>query len=221
MKKIITILFAVAFFGVSANALEKRIGISAASTAISSDGTETVKSSGTKNKKTQDEDVIVPSIFFEVANDDGIALGIDWIPAEADLGSGTNARTDTDTDDASDTAGTNKAAAELTGHTTIYVSMPVGGSGAYVKLGYAMAEIETKETLATGTVYGNEDVTGTLLGVGFNKDNAGRTFWRAEASYTDYDTATFNGQLDTDSVRNKIDADLEAVALRLSFGKAF
>lgn len=221
MRKILTMVFAVAFFGASANAVEKRVGISAAVTGLSTDGTEQMKSSGSKLSKSQDETVIVPSIFFELANDRGIAFGIDFVPAEAELGSGTNARTDTDTDDASDTAGDNKVSADLTSHTTLYVSVPLGGAGAYFKAGYAMATIETKESLATGTTYGNEDVTGTLVGVGFNKDRGNGTFFRTELSYTDYEEASFNGSLDADSVRNVVTGDVDALALRLSLGKAF
>ena len=58
------------------NAAEKRIGSIWCFTQFSSDGTETMKSSGTKTSKTHDETVVVPSIFIEVANDNGFS---DWI----------------------------------------------------------------------------------------------------------------------------------------------
>ena len=203
------------------NAAEKRIGVSAAFTQFSSDGTETMKSSGTKTSKTQDENVVVPSIFIEVANDNGLAIGLDFMPIEAELGSGTNARTDTDTDDASDTAGNNKVSAELTSHTTLYLSKSLGDNGAYLKGGLAMATIDTTETLATGSTYGNEDVTGFLIGLGMNKDINNGTFFRTELTYTDYEDVTINGTADSDGVKNKIDADIDAVAFRISIGKAF
>ena len=217
MKKILTILFACAFFGASANA-EKRIGISAAYTMFSSDGTETLKSSSQKLSKTHDDEAIVPSIFFEVVKDNGVAFGIDYVPGSAELGSGRNARTDTDTDDASDTSGNNDVSAELTSHTTLYVTIPAGAG--YVKAGVARATIDTTETLATGTKYGNEDVNGFIIGLGINKDNSNGTFFRTELSYTNYEEATFQGTLDSDSVRNKIDGDVDAVAVRVSLGKA-
>jgi hypothetical protein len=203
------------------NAAEKRIGVSAAFTQFSSDGSETMKSSGTKTSKTHDETVVVPSIFIEAANDNGLAIGLDFMPVEAELGSGTNARTDTDTDDASDTAGDNKVSAELTSHTTLYLSKSLGDSGAYLKGGVAMATIDTTETLATGSVYGNEDVTGMLIGLGMNRDNANGTFFRTELTYTDYDDVSINGTADSDGVKNKIDADIDAIAFRISIGKAF
>ena len=220
MKKFFIGLFAVMFSTVAANA-EKRIGISGAYTMFSSDGTETIKSSGTKTSKTHDDEAVVPSIFFEIANDNGLAVGLDFIPAEAELGSGKNARTDTDTDDASDTAGDNKVSAELTSHTTLYLSKSVGGNGAYFKGGVAFATIDTTETLATGSTYGNEDVTGFLVGLGVNKDNDNGTFFRTELTYTDYEDISITGSADSDGVSNKIDADIDAVAFRISVGKAF
>ena len=222
MKKITVIATSIMLLVfANVNAAEKRIGVSGAFTQFSSDGTETMKSSGTKTSKTQDENVVVPSIFIEVANDNGLAIGLDFMPIEAELGSGTNARTDTDTDDASDTAGNNKVSAELTSHTTLYLSKSLGDSGAYLKGGVAMATIDTTETLATGSVYGNEDVTGLLIGLGINRDNANGTFFRTELTYTDYDDVSFTGSADANSVSNKIDADIDAVAFRISIGKAF
>ena len=222
MKKIIIIASSIMLLAfANVNAAEKRIGVSAAYTMFSSDGTETMKSSGTKTSKSHDEDVVVPSIFIEAANDNGLAIGLDFMPVEAELGSATNARTDTDTDDASDTAGNNKVSAELTSHTTLYLSKSLGDSGAYLKGGVAMATIDTTETLATGSVYGNEDVTGMLIGLGMNRDNANGTFFRTELTYTDYDDVSINGTADSDGVKNKIDADIDAIAFRISIGKAF
>ena len=222
MKKIFIIATSIMLLTfANVNAAEKRIGVSAAFTQFSSDGSETMKSSGTKTSKTHDETVVVPSIFIEAANDNGLAIGLDFMPVEAELGSGTNARTDTDTDDASDTAGDNKVSAELTSHTTLYLSKSLGDSGAYLKGGVAMATIDTTETLATGSAYGNEDVTGMLIGLGFNRDNANGTFFRTELTYTDYDDVSINGTADSDGVKNKIDADIDAIAFRISIGKAF
>ena len=220
MKKIFTSIFAVVFFAATANA-EKRIGISGAFTMFSSDGTETMKTSGTKTSKTHDDNVIVPSIFVELASDNGLAIGLDFIPLEAELGSGTNTRTDTDTDDSADTSGDNKVSAELTSHTTLYLSKTLGDSGAYFKGGMAFATIDTTENLATGTAYGNEDVTGILVGVGFNRDRDNGTFLRTELTYSDYEEVKFTGSADADGVKNVIDADIDAIAFRVSLGKAF
>ena len=214
MKKITIYLLAAMFMAVSAYA-EKRIGISFAHTSFDSSGTETTKSSDEKNSKSIEEDHIVPAIFFEIVNDNGIALGLDYTPAESTLGTGTG-----DDDDA-ETSGANTAKAELTGHYTLYGLVPFGSRGMYLKAGVAHASIDTLETLATGTEYGNADVNGILVGLGVNKEGDNGGFFRIEGTYTDYEDVTFNGSLDSDSVRNIVDADVDATAIRISLGKAF
>ena len=194
MKKVLIYIVASMFIAASAYA-EKRIGVSVAYTMFDSSGTEETKSSGEKNSTSVEEDVIVPAIFFEIANDRGLALGV--------------------------TAGDNDVSAELAGHFTIYGLLPVGSNGAYLKAGVAHASIDTTETLATGTEYGNADVNGILVGLGFNRESGNGGFFRMEGTYTDYEDVQFKGSLDGDSVRNVIDADVDAIAIRLSVGKAF
>jgi hypothetical protein len=200
---------------------EVKIGASLAYTMFSSDGSEETKTSGEKNSGSADESVLVPALFIEAAASNGLALGIDYTPVNTEIGSGTNARTDTDTDDSANTAGDNKASAELSGHMTIYALLPMGSSGAYLKGGLARASIDTTETLATGTSYGNADVDGFIFGLGFERDTANGAFIRMEGTYTDYEDVKFNGSLDADSVRNVINADVDALAFRVAIGKAF
>ena len=219
MKKIL--LMTATFLFVSANAFAGiNIGLSGAFTSLSTDGTETTKSSSEKNTGSKDEKVIVPSLFLEYQSDNGIAIGIDIVPGEADLGSGTG-----DDDDA-ETSGANKASAELTSHNTVYALIPIGGSGIYLKGGVARATVDTTETLATGTTYGNEDVDGLMIGAGFQRSGDNGLFFRAEGTYTDYEEVKFNGSFGgnaagDDAVRNVVDADIDALALRISLGKSF
>ena len=220
MKKILLSICAAILITFPAHA-EKRIGLSLAHTMFDTNGTETTKSSGEKNNGDAEEDVLVPSLFFEIANSDGRALGFDIVAVDnQELGSGTGS------DDDAETSGANKASAELTGHYSIYGLAPIGSAGGYFKAGLAMATIDTTETLATGTKYGNEDVKGLLIGIGVNKEKDNGAFFRVEGTYTDYEDVsflgTFNGNATGDSaVRNKIDADIDAVALRISLGKSF
>ena len=220
MKKILLSICAIMLITFSAHA-EKRIGLSLAHTILDTSGTETTKSSGEKNNGSAEEDVLVPSLFFEIANSDGRALGFDIVAVDnQELGSGTGS------DDDAETSGANKASAELTGHYSIYGLAPIGSAGGYFKAGLAMATIDTTETLATGTKYGNEDVKGLLIGIGVNKEKDNGAFFRVEGTYTDYEDVTFlgtfNGNAAGDSaVRNKIDADIDALALRISLGKSF
>jgi len=219
MKKLFTAIFGFALICFSAEAASKKMGFTAAITDFETSGTETLKSSSNKTSTDVSEVVVVPSLFFEVTNDRGVGLGIDFIPADAEIGNKSKTKTDTDTDDAADNSGTNTAAAEVTGHTTVYLMIPV--KSAFLKLGYVSADVDTTETLATGTTYGNETVNGTMISLGFDRDLPNDSFLRLEAAYTDYDDVTFNGSADADSVKNKVDADIDATSLRISIGRAF
>ena len=214
MKKILIIVTTILFASATAYA-ETRIGISGAFTALSTSGTETTKSSLEKNTGSKDEDVIVPSIFIEHSADGGVAIGLDIVPGEAELGTGTGS------DDDIETTGANKAGAELSSHITAYILLPIKDNGLYLKAGIARASVDTTEVLATGTTYGNEDVTGFLIGAGVNRDMSNGMFMRAEATYTDYEDVSLTGSADANSVSNKIDADVDATAFRISIGKAF
>ena len=99
-----------------------------------------------------------------------------------------------------------------------YGLIPAGPG--FARLGIVRASVDTTETLATGTTYGNEDVTGFVIGYGVQKSGEG-SFVRLEGTYTMYDDLTFNGSLDGDSVRNKVEAEIDALALKLSVGKSF
>ena len=219
MKKLLGYLVASMFVAASAYS-EVRIGASLAYTMFTSEGTETTKSSNKKNNSTQDENILVPALFIEKAASNGFAFGIDYTPADQELGSGTRS------DDDAETTGDNKASAELTGHMTIYGLLPMGSSGAYLKGGLARASIDTTENLATGTTYGNADVDGLIVGLGFERDTDNGNFLRMEGTYTDYEDVKFNGSFNGNAagdsaVRNVIDADVDAFAFRIAIGKAF
>ena len=214
MKRIIGYIAASMFIAASAYS-EVKIGASLAYTMFTSDGSEETKSSGEKNSGTVDENILVPAIFIEKVASNGFALGIDYTPADQELGSGTG------DDDDTESSGANKASAELTGHMTIYGLLPFGSSGAYLKGGLARASIDTTESLATGTTYGNADVNGIIVGLGFERDTDNGAFLRMEGTYTNYEDVKFNGSLDGDSVRNVVDADVDALAIRIAIGKAF
>ena len=211
MKKILTIVIAFLFASAAAHA-EKRIGISGAFTSLSTEGTETTKSSNETNTGSKDEDVVVPSVFIEIAPEGTLALGLEIVPGEAELGSGTGS------DDDAETSGANKASAELSSHITAYVLIPVRET-LYIKTGIARASVDTTEVLATGTTYGDQTVNGFLIGAGINRDMSNGMFMRAEATFTDYEDVSLVGSADSDSVSNKVDADVDAKAFRISIGK--
>ena len=212
MKKLILTTLSIILLPIAAYSAETRIGVSAALSFFTSDGTEITKSSGERNTKEVEEDAVVPGLFIERANDNGFALGFEFNPGEAELGSGTGSNDDIET------SGANKASAEVSGHMSLYGLIPAGPG--YVRLGIIRASVDTTENLKTGTTYGNEDVNGLVLGYGFQRNGAGN-FVRVEGTYTVYEELTLNGSLDADSVRNKVEADIDAFALKFSVGKSF
>ena len=221
MKKLLTAMFGFALICFSAEAVERKIGFTASFSDFESTGTETLKSSSNYKTSTEVESQLSYHQYFSklVMTQVEKFLGIDIIPGDADLGSKSKTKTDTDTDDASDTSGTNTASANVDSHNTIYLKIPV--KAAFIKLGYVEADVITTENLATGTTYGNVTVNGTQVAVGFDKDVPNGAFVRLEASYTDYEDFSITGSADTDSVTNKVDADIDSTALRISIGKAF
>jgi len=212
MKKLILTTLSIILLPIAAYSAETRIGVSAALSYFMSDGTETTKSSGEKNNKEIEEAALVPGLFFERENDSGFAFGFEYNPGEAELGSGTGS------DDDAETSGANKASAEVAQHMSLYGLIPVGPG--FVRLGVIHASVDTTEDLKTGTKYGNEDVNGLVIGYGFQTSGDGN-FFRVEGTYTAYDDLTLNGSLDGDSVRNKVDAEIDAIALKFSVGKSF
>lgn len=216
MKKILIISASVLLAFTNVNAVEKRIGIAAGFTNVEGSGTETLKDSSKKATKTVDDTTIIPSIFFEVAGDNGFGLGIEHVPGSADIGTGSRS------DDDEETTGDNKASAEIDGLTSLY-AIKTFDNGLFLKAGMTQTDVITKETLNTGSTYGNKSVDGKLIGIGMHKVGDTGVFFRASAEYTAYDSITLTSGV-ADAVTgttNKVDADVDTMALKISIGKAF
>ena len=56
---------------------------------LDTSGTETTRSSGQKNTGSHSEDVLVPEVFFEATADNGITVGLAYIPTR-EMGSKSN-----------------------------------------------------------------------------------------------------------------------------------
>ena len=215
--KIIFITAIAAVFMVLPLNAETRIGLGLGQTKVEADGTQTLKDSAKTSSSSQSEDALIPSLFVEIANDSGFGLGLEVVPGSADIGSKNRA------DDDDDSANGNKASAEINGLTSVY-AIKTFGSGIFVKAGMTQTEIVTTEALNTGSSYGNDTVTGALIGIGFTRTNDTGTFVRAAAEYTDYDSITLQSGTDvggTANSFNKVTADVDTTAFKVSLGKAF
>ena len=217
MKKIHQIFIALVMLAFSsASYAEIKYGVSGALTFIDASGTET--EGGEKNTGDADNIVVIPSVFAEYVYSDTISIGLDYIPLKADVSDKAKKRTEqetsvTGTDTKVTTSRTQSAQAELENHITLYANYYLGNGG-YIKGGVANVSLNTDESLGTGSKYGNVDIMGYVLGFGIDSGN-----WRTEVTYTDYEDISLTSSVARTGVttNNKIDADLDTLALRVSY----
>ena len=217
MKKIHQMfIFLVMLAFSSASYAEMKYGVSGALTFIDATGTET--EGGEKNNGDADNIVVIPSVFAEYAFSDTVSIGLDYIPFKADVSDKTKKRTEqetsvTGTTTTTSTSRTQSAQAELKNHITLYANYNLD-NGLYLKGGVAHVTLNADESLGTGSKYGEDDILGYLIGFGVESGN-----WRTELTYTDYEDISLTSSVARSGVttNNKIDADLDAVALRVSY----
>ena len=218
MKKTITILLSLFFISTQAAKAEFGMGITGAVHFFDVSGTETTRTSNQKNTGSHSDEAIVPELFIETITENGGAFGLAYIPTR-NMGS----KSRSDTNDDGDT-GTYKAEAELDNVIQVYGDIPTGfdiaGYPTYVKVGIQHATIATLESLNSGSTYPDEDVLGYTVGLGTKGDlpYGDSMYYKAEATYTDFGSYKAN---DADGTGNKVEADLEAIAVKLSVGYKF
>ena len=143
---------------------------------------------------------------MEFVNDNGVAIGIDYVPVDVELGDGK--RTDTSTGTGS-VGGTRTASANLEDLVTLYASFPLTVGDLYGKVGYHMVDVTTSETLPNAS-YGDDEITGIQIAVGKAYGNV-----KAEIFYSDFDDVSLTATGGSGS--HKIEADADALGLKLSF----
>ena len=77
-----------------------------------------------------------------------------------------------------------------------------------------MVELDTTESLDTGSKYPSEDIYGAVLGIGSQTGNS-----RFELIYTDYEDISLKSSVARTGVttNNTIDADLDTLAFKYSY----
>jgi len=214
MKKILAGLFSglvIAFAGVPVKA-DIDIGVTLQSGRYETSGHEKEKNTAgdqEQNAKSVSETFTGASIYIEAVADSGFTLGIDWVPTDIELGSGT--RTDSDSGESTndDDTGTRTASADLTNLITLYANMPLFGSNMYGLVGVHHGDIETNETLQTST-YPDDSVTGYQIGLGYRSGKL-----KGQVYYSDFgDIALESNQGNGQAIR----ASADVVAATLSYG---
>ena len=219
--KALSLAFLLTLFG-SSHALAEygiTVGLTGSMAMIEASGQET--EGGEVSRGEVSNNTGVGSIFVEY-NDilgSGFSLGVDYIPGSADVSSSLSQRTDANSE--GDSA-TNKAQAEVDGHTTYYATYGTD-SGAYVKVGYVQADLNTLETLGTGSKYGNETLNGWEVGAGVEFDVYASTVGRFELTHIDYGDIEIRSSVARAGVatNNLIEADLDVTRLSASLGYKF
>ena len=211
MKKLLAVFTVLSMlFALPANAAGMNFGFSLMAGQFDTDGSETEKTvSGVTSEKTTkslSENFYGGSIFAEIEADNGIIVGLDYIPLDIKLGSGARTDSSSGADVAAEAdTGDRSAEANVKDLFTIYTHVPVGP--VYAVLGYMDADVTTSETLPTST-YGNTSINGWQYGLGVKRDSM-----RFEIAYSDFDSISLTSSANT----NKIEADADALNAKLSF----
>ena len=232
MKKINTILAALSALlmltATSANSVEFKAGVAANGMAAYANAKEAMKG-GTR--VTNEEAVLATSFasaFVEVSSEEmmGLGIGISYAPEVVDLEKETrtiqNTLSNNSTGEGNDT-GDQVIDGKISDFASLYVTMPVGDTGAYVKAGYIQATFITSENLATGSKYEDIEMTGTQVGGGYEGSLGDMAFWRAEGSlqmWSDLSASGSEGRA-ADSLKNKITAEVGSIVGSLQVGMKF
>ena len=210
------------------------MGVTVTAGAYRASGSETEGTTAGTAEKSSEEVVMgvgYPSIFVEFSIEAamGLTLGIDYVPDT--LSAETTSRRDYNVNPVSGTkncAGTdcdsgrqdetNSVDADFEDLITVYVSMPIPGTNAFVKAGMKTVDVITNESLDTGSAYNDTDLDGVMVGFGWTAEVGEGVFIRAAADYTDFDDLSLTSTTNTD---NKVEASLEGVSASLSIGKSF
>ena len=225
MKKIIIALFCGLFsLSVAHAELGINIGVSGQVGQVTANGSETENS----EKTTADEVEAVfgtASFFVEKTLDflpgplARLSLGYDYVPHDIGTGTAGNTRKNSQgaaTDPLRDEENTVKA--DFENLNTFYLTANLT-DWLYVKAGLVEVDVVTKETLETGSAYGNASLDGEMYGIGVATKTDNGFFARLEANWMDIDGVTLTS---TTNANNTVTLDgIDTASARISVGKSF
>ena len=166
--------------------------------------------SDTSDRSKNIEEIFAGGDIFVEHVGDNFTFGVSYVPLEIDLGDGKRTDTNAGADIAAEAdTGDRSAAAKLEDLFTFYVNYPLGNEGWYGLAGMHMATLTTQETLNTSS-YGNEDLLGLMLGAGVRAGNL-----KYEVAYSKFEDIELSA---SGGGTNSIDAEADALTLRVSFG---
>ena len=156
------------------------------------------------------------SVFAEKTLGSRLSIGINYVPSALESETKEKATTDMTTSN-TNTAVTQKIKVDFEDLTTYYVALNLTDN-MYVKAGVTTVDVVTKESLGTGSSYGNTSLDGTTIGFGYNKDMDNGVFLRTEASYVNFDSAKLTSSTGLNTVET---TDIDGASASISIGKSF
>ena len=218
MKKLL-LTFVLSLFCISsASAVSVNVGVSGQAGIFAASASE---KTGTTRKGNGSEHGSAGwgSVFLEGQFNDKIIVGIDYVPAALETDTTETAKSDKGVEATSPTIVSNKIQIDFEDLTTLYVGAMLTDS-LYVKAGAMKVDVITNETLGTGAAYGNTELDGTMLGIGYHVANDNGAFFRFEGNYMTFDGATqrSTGTAADNTIELK---NLDGVSGKISIGKSF
>lgn len=234
MKKItIAILILLGTFSMSSAEIGVNVGISGNTSVFQATGEETttdalasVPGHSANDVASEDATAVVGYTSYFIEKTLGflpgplgnLSLGYDYVSESMSSDQTENTRVDGKSNHETGTERANTVKVAFEDLTTIYLTANITDN-LYAKYGWVDVDVITKESLATGSEYGNTDLSGTTYGLGYNKTFGSNFFIRGEAMYMDLGGATLTSTTNTEnSVKIK---DLTGATARFSVGKSF
>ena len=220
MKKLLSALI-VTFSLISFNAAmsaEFRLGVGISEGAFHGYGKETNTTDVTEEAGVFEAGYAV--IFGEIAVNDTVSFGIEFVPGDFSTPTNTNAQRDGPTVANSNggTVQTNTARASFEDLMTIYAQANIW-QNVYAKLGIMSVTVQTNESLGTGGSYGDVDTTGIVFGLGYNHDLDNGMFVRLEVQAMEFEDV--NASNSTDSTKKVSVSEMMGAQGSIRIGKTF
>tara|TARA_B100000767_G_C19724365_1_gene518774 strand:- start:526 stop:1188 length:663 start_codon:yes stop_codon:yes gene_type:complete len=144
------------------------------------------------------------------------AVGYDWVADGFNTDTSETVREDDVA--AVPTKFTNTVKVNFDNLETLYGTFHITDS-IYVMYGNMSVDVTTKESLATGSKYGNTSLDGTTYGVGFDQPIGERFFIRGEGTMMEFDGVKLTSSTNAD---NSVSLnDLDGASAKLSIGVSF
>lgn len=219
MKKVIITLLVSIFYMTSASAdMGVNIGLSGNAGLFAASGKEvdTGPNQTETTKASEQGEAGWSSLFIEKTLGDRFTVGVDFVMNSLSTET-TEARRQDKTTGTSSSNVENKIAIDFDNLMTYYVAFNVN-ENLYAKVGMLNVDIVTKETLGTGSTYGNTDMDGTVLGVGYNGSFGNSAFIRLEGNYMKFDGTSVTSSTGVNVVHLN---QLDGVSGKIAIGKSF